>query len=539
MTSNAVSVLPPTGGIKDSATREFLDALTNMLDARSGYTNKDAPERFITAAEFQGLTNRALIQAFSSGGISPGSPGGGIPSAKEINDAIDNLADFIRKSLIYQKLGEQIDLIDISALRQRVQELGTGIYHEEVVRKDADLQLASSITTLQAGLDNSSAAIQQELETRAARDLALAKAINTIWAAVGGSQAVIQDGALASATPNSAQATKWDQVVASVTDPNTGLVNSTSIKQELNTYASNADGKFNSIYSVRAQVSTGGQTVVGGFGLSATAGASSGEGPTIDFGVRADKFFIAATSATPDAQTQINQGSSTPFMVLTSNQWVNGVVYGPGVYIKKAVIGEATIGSAQIADLAVTNAKVGNVIQSNNYSPGLAGWRIQKSGDAEFNGIVLSRPNIVRSGVFDANLTTTTQILVGSDGKGSNIYRLITKNDVVSEFIIDTGYNVYEDVGAINGPAFVARVRGVSGGSHYAWWSGGRPLDPWYDLYPEVSVGFYGTWGTNGGVWTGEYGRVFIRVRVSVELFRRNITQIRFGNFRWELARLT
>ena len=508
---NAVTVLPPTGGIKDSATRGFLDALTNLLDARSGYTDKNAPERFITASEFQGLANRAIVQAFSAGGggIAPGAGGAGdgIPSARDINDSIDNLADFVRKSLVYQILGEQTDLIDISALRQRIDAAQSGISRSERLLTE--------------------------------NDMALASAVNTIWAAVGGTEAVIENGTLASATPNTAEATKWDKVVASVTDPNTGLVNSASIVEELDTYASNADGKFNSIYSVRAQIAVGGQTVVGGFGLSATSGAGSGQGPTIDFGVRADKFFIAATSATPDAQTQINQGSSIPFMVLTSNQWVNGVVYSPGVYIKKAVIGEATIGSAQIADLAVTNAKIGEVIQSNNFVSGTAGWRILKSGAAEFNGIVLSRPNIVRSGVFDANREIGTQILVSSDSKGGNLYRPITKNDTAGEFLIDTGYNVYEDVGASKGPGFVGRIRAVAGGSWHVWWSGGQPPDPWFEVYPDVSVGFWGTWGSIGGVWTGEYGRVFLRVRVSIELFRPSINRIRMGNFTWELVRLT
>lgn len=359
MNSNAVSVLPPTAGIKDSATRSFLDALTNLLDARSGYTNKDAPERFITAAEFEGLTNRALFQAFSKGGSAPGSGGGGgVPSATEINDSIDNLADFIRKSLVYQILGEQVDLIDIAALRQRVADLGTGIFREEQVRKSADEAFASSLTTVQAQLGNVQAGVANEIVTRATKDAALASAVNTIWAAIGGSEAVIQDGSLASATPNSSQASKWNQVVASVTDPNTGQVSATSIKQELRSYASNADGKFNSIYSVRAQVAVNGMTVVGGFGLSAVGGAAGAAGPAIAFGVRADTFFIAATAGTPGADEQIAQGGALPFMVLTRNEVVNGVVYGPGVYLKKAVIGSATIGEAQIADLAVTTAKI-------------------------------------------------------------------------------------------------------------------------------------------------------------------------------------
>lgn len=330
MTSNVVTVLPPTSGIKDAPTRGFLDALANLLDARSGYTNKDAPERFITAAEFQGLTNRALVQAFTSsgGGIGPGGGGAGgkIPSARDINDAIDNISDFIKKTLIYQLLGEEFGLIDIASLRE-------------------------GVATAQAG-------ISQVQKTVTDKDQALASAINTIWAAIGGSSAVIQDGSLASATPSTATATRWNQVQAAVTDPNTGQVSSTSILQESRSYASNADGKFNSIYSVRAQVSTGGRTVVGGFGLSATSGAGSSEGPRIDFGVRADTFFIAATSETPDAPTQIAQGSTIPFMVLTSPQVVNGVTYAPGVYIKKATIGAASIGTAEIAELAVTTAKI-------------------------------------------------------------------------------------------------------------------------------------------------------------------------------------
>lgn len=435
MTSNAVSILPPTSGIKDGPTRGFLDALTNLLDARSGYTNKDAPERFITAAEFEGLANRALVQAFSSGGISSGSGSGtSVPSAKEVNDAIDNLADFIRRSLIYQKLGEQIDLIDISSLRERVRELGTGIFREETVREEEDLRLASLIFALQAGLYNAAAGITEELEVRVTRDLALAKAINTIWASVGGSEAVIQDGALSSATPNSAQATKWTQVQAAVTDPNTGQVSSTAILQESRSYASNADGKFNSIYSVRAQVSTGGRTIVGGFGVSATNGAGSGSGPTIDFGVRADTFFIAATTETPDAATQINQGSAIPFMVLTRNQVVNGVTYTPGVYIKKAVIGSATIGEAQIADLAVTTAKIkeasidtlrvqGNAITGLAFGEGGAGT-LAAGGSEYVASAALNMP----SGA--SGCLATVFINMAGAGGGATIYISVVRNGV-------------------------------------------------------------------------------------------------------------
>lgn len=465
--TNAVTVLPPTSAIQDSATRAFADSLVNLLDARSGYTNKDAPERFITAAEFQGLTNRALLQAFAQGGIAPGAGGKDVPSAQEINDSIDNLADFIRKTLVYQLLGEEFGLIDITSLRQKVIELGTGIYKEELGRKTADEQMAGTITTVQAGLNQTNQGLAQvragvtaEATARATKDLALASALNTIWAEIGGTQAVIQDGALASATPNSAQATKWNQVQAAVTDPNTGKVNSTSIKQELMSYASNADGKFNSIYSVRAQVSVGGQTLVGGFGLSATAGAGSGQGPTINFGVRADTFFIAATSATPDAATQIGQGSAIPFMVLTTNQVVNGVVYGPGVYLKKAVIGAATIGEAQIADAAITNAKIGDAqittakigqaqidtlrIQGASVT-GIAfgeggGGTLPAGGTAAVASATLSMPNGSSGAVISSTILMAGQ---GSASIGLYIYRNGSHVRSVSVSVVDGFYGTF------------------------------------------------------------------------------------------------
>lgn len=247
---------------------------------------------------------------------------------------------------------------------------------------------SARVTAVSAATDQFNAAISQlrsdasaatvsEASTRVTQDQALAKAINTIWANMGGSQAVIQDGALANAGTNAVQATKWSQVQAAVTDPNTGQISSTSIRQELNSYASRNDGSLNSIYSVRAQVATNGRTVVGGIAVAATNGAGSSQGPTIDVGVRADKFFIAATADTPDGAVQLATDNSMPFMVLTKYEYIYGKLYAPGVYLKRAVIGEATIGSAQIADWFESDA-------TNNY--GQRVFRLNmRNGQMEFN----------------------------------------------------------------------------------------------------------------------------------------------------------
>ena len=77
--------------------------------------------------------------------------------------------------------------------------------------------------------------------------------------------------------------------------------------------------------------------------------------------------------------------------------------------------------SAQISDGIITNAKIGSVIQSSNYSAGSAGWIINKDGSAEFNGVVVSRDLIVatgsqtlsdRSGLFNNDITTLETIYI-------------------------------------------------------------------------------------------------------------------------------
>lgn len=135
----------------------------------------------------------------------------------------------------------------------------------------------------------------------------------------------------------------------------------------------------------------------------------------------------------------------TPFVVTTSSSTINGVTVPAGVFMDTAMIADATITNAKIGDAAITSAKIANativagdiadatitgakigsatitganiqsatitsaniqngtiqeadignaqitnakiadVIQSSGYSAGSAGWKIDKSGSAEFN----------------------------------------------------------------------------------------------------------------------------------------------------------
>lgn len=542
-----VTTLPSTASIKDPEVRTFLDSFVAAWDQRSGFKNAGDPERFITQAEVQGFAISAMAQVFSrSGGSFLGNIGGaagGVPSAQDVNDAIDDLADFIRKSIIYQILGTDVQPIDIQNLRSKIdaaiRDSGAAILREERARSDADEAFAETLTLLVARLGQAEAGVANEASVRAQKDNALAQAINTVWANIGGNQALIQDGALAAVSPANVSATKWTQVEAAAIDPNTGQPNSSIVRQEFQTYANKANGTFGSIYSVRTQISVAGQTVVGGFGLAATAGAGSAAGPTIDFIVRADKFAIAATSATPSGATQIAQGSSIPFMVLTSNQVVNGVTYPPGVYIKKAVIGDATIGSAQIAnaaitslhvqDAAITNAKIGNAIWSSGFVSGSVGWYIDKQGNAEFNNVTIRNSTLITYGTHPAS-----HVIRGTEtydtGKGLGERQLPVGSFVRGPtFYIDTGFIDPQPIRDQYSQGFFARVSSPNN----SWITPSGTGDV-YELSFEVSPAPSITWGYVGSVTSAQ--RIVLIVTPILKILKP-FTTVQINNYSWSLFR--
>jgi hypothetical protein len=130
---------------------------------------------------------------------------------------------------------------------------------------------------------------------------------------------------------------------------------------------------------------------VAGFGLA-------NDGATSAFEILADKFIIAPTAAAPAA--------GKPFYVLTSEQTVNGVLLQAGTYFNTAFIGNATITNAMVGSLTadklmvpgtasiwdaiittgkITNAYIGDTIQSASWNGSTVGWKIDKTGSCVFN----------------------------------------------------------------------------------------------------------------------------------------------------------
>ncbi|WP_052284128.1 host specificity protein J [Kluyvera genomosp. 1] len=84
-------------------------------------------------------------------------------------------------------------------------------------------------------------------------------------------------------------------------------------------------------------------------------------------------------------------------------------------YSPFAVInGQVFISSAFIQDGTITNAKIGEYIQSTNYVYGMLGWTINKNGYAEFNNVTVRGALYASSGAFSFNGVNNTVVLNGN-----------------------------------------------------------------------------------------------------------------------------
>ncbi|WP_116328896.1 host specificity protein J [Citrobacter freundii] len=143
--------------------------------------------------------------------------------------------------------------------------------------------------------------------------------------------------------------------------------------------------------------------------LTATVDATSATAiHTLKVGVRInDIFYGAGMSIAVLAEAGKPVVTRVGF---NANQFVLMSGSGETQYSPFAVVnGQVFISDAFIQDGSITNAKIGNFIQSNNFVAGSAGWRIDKNGNAELHGKLYAD-----SGQFAFNGTNNTVVINGN-----------------------------------------------------------------------------------------------------------------------------
>ena len=101
-------------------------------------------------------------------------------------------------------------------------------------------------------------------------------------------------------------------------------------------------------------------------------------------------------------------GVSSQFVVRADTFMLLNLANGTPVSPFSVSGGQTFIRSAFLEDGSITNAKIGNYIQSNNYVPGVTGWRLSFDGTFEMNGNI--------AGIGTMRLTNTFLKFIYANG---------------------------------------------------------------------------------------------------------------------------
>ncbi|MHC1658201.1 host specificity protein J [Stenotrophomonas riyadhensis] len=230
-----------------------------------------------------------------------------------------------------------------------------------------ELQVNDPETGLQA-IGQKTDGLFAQLDVQAAGDSDWGAGDATVFAGTLTIQTVIAEG-------DYALARRQETVEASVGETQ-------AIVQQTSQAVVDMDGRISASWSLKLQVAANGQYYAAGMGIGIENQPDGSYQSQILF--QADRFAVI---------NLVNGQVTTPF-----------VIQGGQTFISQALIGTAWITNANIADAAITNAKISGVIQSDDYSPGQTGWRINKvaGGGFEFNGSVAGgyRLNITNQGIY-------------------------------------------------------------------------------------------------------------------------------------------
>lgn len=403
---------------------------------------------------------------------------------------LEDLEGKISDSHLNDALNSEID--KIPKLEIDLDNLEEGLHTETTERKTEDASIHGRIDTNVSRIDDNAAAIVTESQTRATEDEALASQITTLAAEVGDNAAAIQTESQVRASEDAALASQMTQLQAEVDgefatirdemqvviDDQQALASRVStveldlkegfgaIEQQFKVVEDELEG-IRAEYTVKLDV----DGYVGGFGLV-------NDGKTITALWRVDVFGVGAPGS-----EELTFGIDTE---------TNRVVMD-GAFIKTATITDAQIGSmsvdklvgdtaefvnANIAEGSITNAMIGNVIQSENYQAGKAGWILNKAGFFECFSIFargtvegsIIRGSVIEGGLIIDSGTNITKPTEADMGAGTIRFLCL----------VDYSYAYAED--NITEAQFLIPSAGYMGDG-YDEWGDGQTTEPVYNNF--------------------------------------------------------
>ncbi|BBT90888.1 hypothetical protein WP8W19C02_25080 [Enterobacter cloacae] len=238
-------------------------------------------------------------------------------------------------------LGQRIDNISVS-----MDGMTGGVKNSAIAIIQGNLAQVAARKTLSASVAGNSAQLDRIDEVIVNEKEATARSLLSLQTDVNGNKASI----------NSLNQTFSDYQQATATQINgiTATINGHTSAITTNAQAiANVNGDLKAMYSIKVGLSSNGQLYAAGMGIGVENTPS---------GMQSQVIFLADRFAVTH---QAGATVTLPFVIQNGQ-----------VFIRDALIGDGTI----------SNAKIGNYIQSNNYVAGSVGWRLDKGGTFENYG---------------------------------------------------------------------------------------------------------------------------------------------------------
>lgn len=214
--------------------------------------------------------------------------------------------------------------------------------------------------TLSAQYNSNKAGIDRIDTVMADASHAVAESLRTMDAESGAGAANSTDFTKVMADFSQVSATKINSLSVTVDDQAVMIEDNSRIVTDMNK-------NINATRTIKVAVDDNGRNVVSGIGF----------GVNNDSGVMQSEIIMMADKLL--FTSQINGVLTSPFIIKNNQVIMNDVLIGDGT---------------------ITNSKIGNYIQSTNYVAGKSGWIINKSGDTEFNDVIVRGTGYFTDGRF-------------------------------------------------------------------------------------------------------------------------------------------
>ena len=299
-----------------------------------------------------------------------------IENTVDSNEKIAGMADDIKQAndeLEQQALAIKENADGLAQAEVKIDEISVsmdgmtgGVKNSAIAIIQGNLAQVAARKTLSASVAGNSAQLDRIDEVIVNEKEATARSLLSLQTDVNGNKASI----------NSLNQTFSDYQQATATQINgiTATVNGHTSSITTNAQAiANVNGDLKAMYNIKVGVSSNGQYYAAGMGIGVENTPSGMQSQVIFL---ADRFAVT---------TAAGNSVALPFVIQN---------------------GQTFIRASFIQDGTIENAKIGNYIQSNNYVAGSAGWKLDKGGTFEINGVagggrMLISSTLIR--IYDSN----------------------------------------------------------------------------------------------------------------------------------------